>query len=54
MLQIPFPLDLRTNLPKNVEIEMPPGENFTVNYVCENSSNEKLKILFRNFSYWAK
>ena len=54
MLQIPFPLDLRTNLPKNVEIEMPPGENFTVNYVCENSSNEKLKILFRNFSYWVK
>ena len=54
MLLIHFPLDLRTNLPKNVEIEMPPGENFAVNYVCENSSNEKLKILFRNFSYWAK
>ena len=54
MLLIHFPLDLRTNLPKNVEIEMPPGENFAVNYVCENSSNEKLKILFRNFSYWVK
>ena len=54
MLLIHFPLDLRTNLPKNVEIEMPPGENFGVNYVCENSSNEKFKILFRNFYYWVK
>ena len=40
MLLTPFPLDLSTNLPKNVEIEMPPGENFAVNYVCENSSTE--------------
>ena len=54
MLLIPFSLDLRTNLPKNIEIEMPPDENFAVNNVCENSSNEKLKILFRNFSYWVK
>ena len=54
MLLIPFPLDLRTNLPKNIEIEMPPGENFAVTNICENSSNEKLKILFRNFPYWVK
>ena len=27
MLLIPFPLDLRTTLGKNIEIEMPPGEN---------------------------
>ena len=54
MLLIPFPLDLRTNLPKNIEIGMPPGENFAVNYLCENRSDEKLKILFRNFSYWVK
>ena len=40
MLLILFPLDLRTNLPKNVEIEMPPGEKFAVNYVCENSSTK--------------
>ena len=51
MLLIPFSLDLRTNLRKNIEIEMPLGENFAVNNVCENSSNEKLKILFRKFSY---
>ena len=54
MLLIAFPLDLRTNLPKNIEIEIPLGENFTVNYLCENSSNEKLKKLFRSFSYWVK
>ena len=54
MLLISFPLSLRTNLPKNVEMEMPLGENFAVNYLWENSSNEKLKILFRNFSYWVK
>ena len=40
MLLILFPLDLRTNLPKNVEIEMPPGEKFAVNYACENSSTK--------------
>ena len=54
MLLIPFPLDLRTNLPENIEIEIPPGEKIAVNYVCENSSNEKLKMLFRNFFYWVK
>ena len=42
---------LMLNLRKNIEIEMPLGENFAVNNVCENSSNEKLKILFRKFSY---
>ena len=51
MLLIPFPLDLKTNLLKDVKIETPPGENFTVTYVCENISNEKLKILFRDFCY---
>ena len=50
MLLIPFPLDLRTYF----EIEMPPGENFAVNYTCENSSNEKLKTFLKNFSYWVK
>ena len=39
-LLIRFPLDLRTNLLKNIEIEMPPGENFAVNFAWENSSNE--------------
>ena len=50
MLLIPFPLYLRTYF----EIEMPPGENFAVNYTCENSSNEKLKTFLKNFSYWVK
>ena len=49
-----FLLDLRTNLLKNTEIQIQPAENFTINYVCENSTNEKFKIIFRNFSYWVK
>ena len=49
MLLILFPLDLRTNLPKNVKIEMPPGENFAVNYVCENSSTENWKYYLGTF-----
>ena len=54
MLLIPFPLDLKANLLKDIKTETPPGENFTVTYVCKNSSNEKLRILFRDFCYWVK
>ena len=49
MLPIPFPLDCRKNLLKNIEIQMPSGEDFTVNCGCENSSKKNSKSSLRTF-----
>ena len=50
MLLIPFPLDLKTNLLKDVKIETPPGENFTVTYVCEIALTKNWKYYLGTFA----